>query len=96
MTRTGTDRGLGAVLAGPNPELTVPPPIRSCRTKRWRAATMLPHSNPTQSSTGSNHVKVKTRLRQDKTLLSVEPGGKGEPSATCYVTVFIPDVRFHR
>ncbi len=46
MIFTGTDRGLGPVPAGCMPQVTVLPPMRSCQTKRRRAAVMLPHSNP--------------------------------------------------
>ena len=60
--------------------MTVLPPIRSCQTKRWRAAALLPHFNPTQIFDGSEpYMKVKTPLRRDMTLLSAKPGSKGEP-----------------
>jgi hypothetical protein len=46
MTRTGTHHRLGAVSAGRMPQVTALSPLRLCQTKRWRAATLLPHSNP--------------------------------------------------
>jgi len=53
MPEPGTYRGLDAVAAGCIPRVMMLPRIRSCQTKRWRAAAMLPHSNPTPSSTES-------------------------------------------
>src|SRR5262249_18252179 len=77
VTVTGTYRHLGAVSEGRTPRETMLPRVPSSQTKRWRAAMLLPHSNPTQIFAGQNRVKVKTPLSQDKTLPSVKPWRKG-------------------
>ena len=79
MTATGTCSDLAAVPAGCMPQVTVLPCMRSCRPERWRAAMLLPHSNPTPSLwPGQNHVKGKDPVMSDKTLLSVKLGRKSD------------------
>ena len=79
MAGASNYRDLDAVSAGCMPRVMVLPHIRSCLTKRCRAATMLPHSNPHPNLRLVRTLKVKTSLRQNKTLRSVKPGHKGKP-----------------
>src|SRR5215469_7305926 len=59
----GTDnyRDPVVVSAGCIPQAMMLPRIRSCQTKRCRAAAMPPHSNPHHLRPSQNHMKVKTR-----------------------------------
>ena len=54
-------RGFDAVSAGCVPGVMMLPRIRSCQTKRCRAAPLPPHSNPHHLRPSQNHLKVKTR-----------------------------------
>ena len=73
------DQGLGPVPAGCMPRVIALPGMRSTHAKRWRAAALLPHSNPTHLRPGQHQVKGKDPLSRDKTLLSVKPRRKENP-----------------
>src|SRR5262245_60972910 len=95
MPGAGGYRTLDAVAIGCMPRLMLLlPRVRSCQTKRWRAAAMPPHSNPHPSSTESEPIEGKDPLRQDKTLPSVKPGRKGRPPVTCGEGVLTLGTRF--
>src|SRR5262249_9291219 len=90
VTVTGTYRRLGAVSEGRMPRVTMLPRVPSCQTKRWRAAMLLPHSNPTQIFAGQNRVKVKTRLKPGQDVTLRQTGAQGRHP---FCDRFIPDMR---
>lgn len=80
MTMTGSCRGPEGLSAGRTPRLTMLPRIRSCQTKRCRAATMLPHSPSPKDPVRSEPIDGKDSANKVKTLPCAEPGHKRQPA----------------
>src|SRR5262249_47140610 len=90
VTVTGTYRRLGAVSEGRTTRETMLPRVPSSQTKRWRAAMLLPHSNPPQIFVGQNRVKVKTPLKPGQDVTPRQTGAQGR-NMVC--DRFMPDMR---
>src|SRR5215470_4866556 len=104
MAEASNHCGLDAVSAACMPRLMLLPRIRSCQTKRWRAAAMLPQLQPHPSSTGPKPCQGKDPLRQDRGYSPSNQGARGNslwPAAWAFsslicgllsvVTVRIPE-----